>query len=103
VRYKARLKMSNMLSRDESVDRFRTEELCSIIATTRPLNGENRAAKREYLNHKKYSTAEGGSESALLRSGSVVAGVADARILSRLPSHGRRQSAHPHHPGQARL
>jgi hypothetical protein len=37
-------------------------------------------AKREYLNHKKYSAAaEGGSESALLRSGS---GVADARILA---------------------
>src|SRR5271166_5845292 len=38
-------------------------------------------AKREFLNHQKYSTAEGGdSESALLRSGSGVAGVADARI-----------------------
>src|SRR5271165_790743 len=38
-------------------------------------------AKREFLNHNKYSTAEGGdSESALLRSGSGVAGVADARI-----------------------
>src|SRR5271166_6158204 len=40
-------------------------------------------AKREFLNHQKYSTAEGGdSESALLRSGSGVAGVADARILA---------------------
>jgi hypothetical protein len=38
-------------------------------------------AKREFLNHQKYSAAEGGdSESALLRSGSGVAGVADARI-----------------------
>jgi hypothetical protein len=38
-------------------------------------------AKREFLNHTKYSAAaEGGSESALLRSGSGVAGVADARI-----------------------
>jgi hypothetical protein len=38
-------------------------------------------AKREFLNHQKYSTAEAGdSESALLRSGSGVAGVADARI-----------------------
>jgi len=37
-------------------------------------------AKREFLNHQKYSAAEGGdSESALLRSGS---GVADARILA---------------------
>ena len=37
-------------------------------------------AKREYLNHKKYSAAaEGGSESALLGFGS---GVADARILA---------------------
>jgi hypothetical protein len=43
-------------------------------------------AKREYLNHKKYSTAaEGGSESALLRSGSGVAAVADARIQAKLP------------------
>ena len=57
-------------------------------------------AKREFLNHQKYSAAEGGdSESALLRSGSGVAGVADARI-SRLSSHGRRQGAH--HPSQAR-
>jgi hypothetical protein len=40
-------------------------------------------AKREFLNHNKYSAAEGGdSESALLRSGSGVAGVADARILA---------------------
>src|SRR5271166_5644062 len=40
-------------------------------------------AKREFLNHQKYSAAEGGdSESALLRSGSGVAGVADARILA---------------------
>jgi hypothetical protein len=40
-------------------------------------------AKREFLNHQKYSTAEAGdSESALLRSGSGVAGVADARILA---------------------
>src|SRR5208337_3681479 len=40
-------------------------------------------AKREFLNHNKYSTAEGGDpESALLRSGSGVAGVADARILA---------------------
>src|SRR5271165_3741140 len=39
-------------------------------------------AKREFLNHNKYSAAEGGdSESALLRSGSVVAGVADALLL----------------------
>ena len=40
-------------------------------------------AKREFLNHKKYSTAaaQGDSEGgALLRSGSGVAGVADARI-----------------------
>ena len=38
-------------------------------------------AKREFLNHQKYSAAEGGdSESALLRSGSGVAGVVDARI-----------------------
>ena len=36
-------------------------------------------AKREFLNHTKYSAAaEGGSD--LLRSGSGVAGVADARI-----------------------
>ena len=40
-------------------------------------------AKREFLNHNKYSAADGGdSESALLRSGSGVAGVADARILA---------------------
>jgi hypothetical protein len=40
-------------------------------------------AKREFLNHQKYSAAEGGDyESALLRSGSGVAGVADARILA---------------------
>ena len=40
-------------------------------------------AKREFLNHQKYSAAEDGdSESALLRSGSGVAGVADARILA---------------------
>src|SRR5271165_4666724 len=44
-------------------------------------------AKREFLNHQKYSTAEGGdSESALLRSGSGVAGVADARIQAAYES-----------------
>src|ERR1700756_1645503 len=38
-------------------------------------------AKREFLNHKKFSAAaQGDSETALLRSGSGVAGVADARI-----------------------
>src|SRR6266446_4886484 len=39
-------------------------------------------AKREFLNHKKFSAAaqEGDSETFLLRSGSGVAGVADARI-----------------------
>jgi hypothetical protein len=53
-------------------------------------------AKREYLNHKQYSAAaEGGSESALLRSGSGVAGVADARILAAY-------QVMAHHPGQAR-
>ena len=57
-------------------------------------------AKREFLNHNKYSAAEGGdSESALLRSGSGVAGVADARILAAYQANGRRHSAHPHHPG----
>src|SRR5271165_5662945 len=39
-------------------------------------------AKREFLNHNKYSAEGGDSESALLRSGSGVAGVADARILA---------------------
>src|SRR5262249_7214069 len=38
-------------------------------------------AKREFLSHKKFSAAaQGDSEAALLRSGSGVAGVADARI-----------------------
>jgi hypothetical protein len=37
-------------------------------------------AKREFLNHKKYSAAAEGDSEALLRSGSGVAGVADARI-----------------------
>ena len=38
-------------------------------------------AKREFLNHKKFSAAaQGDSETLLLRSGSGVAGVADARI-----------------------
>jgi hypothetical protein len=57
-------------------------------------------AKREFLNHNKYSAAEGGdSESALLRSGSGVAGVADARILA---AYQAMAGPHPHHPGQAR-
>ena len=37
-------------------------------------------AKREFLNHQKYSAAAQGDSEALLRSGSGVAGVADARI-----------------------
>ena len=37
-------------------------------------------AKREFLNHNKYSAADGDSECALLRSGSGVAGLADAWI-----------------------
>ena len=40
-------------------------------------------AKREFLNHKKYS---GGDSEALLRSGSGVAGVADARIQAAYES-----------------
>jgi hypothetical protein len=37
-------------------------------------------ARREFLNHKKFSAAAEGDSDALLRSGSGVAGVADARI-----------------------
>ena len=54
-------------------------------------------AKREFLNHQKYSRRRD-SEFALLRCGSGVAGVADARILAAYQAMARRQSAHPHHP-----
>ena len=43
-------------------------------------------AKREFLNHKKYSAAAQGDSEALLRSGSGVAGVADARIQAAFES-----------------
>jgi hypothetical protein len=58
-------------------------------------------AKREFLNHQKYSAAaEGGdSESALLRSGSGVAGVADARILAAYQAMAGANPPNPHHPG----
>jgi hypothetical protein len=60
-------------------------------------------AKREFLNHKKYSAAaEGGSESALLRSGSGVAGVADARILAAYQAMAGANPPIPITPGQAR-
>ena len=57
-------------------------------------------AKRDFLNHKKYS--DGDSE-VLLRSGSGVAGVADARIQAAYESLADRQAAHhpassPHEP-----
>jgi hypothetical protein len=57
-------------------------------------------AKREFLNHNKYSAAEGGDSkvcSLALRFGR---GRRCRRPNpSRLSSHGRRQSPHPHHPG----
>jgi hypothetical protein len=60
-------------------------------------------AKREVLNHQKYSTAKGGdSESALLRSDSGVAGVADARILAAYQAMAGANPPIPINPGQAR-
>ena len=50
-------------------------------------------AKREFLNNKKVSAAAGGeSEAALLRSGSGVAGVADARIRAAYDSLAEAQA-----------
>ena len=58
-------------------------------------------AKREFLNHKKFSAAaQGDSETLLLRSGSGVAGVADARIQAAFDA--LAEAKVPRHPGKAR-
>jgi hypothetical protein len=61
----------------------RQTALTNLIRAIREYGKLDVYAKREFLNRQKYSAAEGGdSESALLRSGTGVAGVADARILA---------------------
>jgi hypothetical protein len=78
------------------LQRLKVSALEELALTENPTLGANRPpgclltqlvksgtlvhAKREFLNHNKYSAADGDSECALLRSGSGVAGLADAWI-----------------------